>query len=111
MIEEKDKFYLEHILEAIENIESFLKDKSKDDFLSDKMLQSAIIRQLEIIGEASKRISAKKKEQSPQTEWKNIAGIRDVLIHDYFGIDLESIWNTLSINIPELKIEIGKILQ
>ena len=110
MIEDKDKFYLEHILEAIKNIDEFLNGRTKKDFFTNLMLQSAIIRQLEIIGEATKRISPLAKSKSPKTQWKNIAGFRDVLIHDYFGIDLKSVWNTLSVYIPDLKREVLKLL-
>ena len=110
MAEDKDKFYLEHILEAIENIDSFMFKKTKNDLLHDKLLQSAVIRQLEIVGEATKRVSQEKKEKSPQTEWKDIAGFRDVLIHDYFGIDMESVWNTVNVDVPALKKDIQMLL-
>jgi uncharacterized protein with HEPN domain len=70
------------------------------------MIQDAIIRQIEIIGEASKLISEKIKEKSPSIPWKDIAGMRDKLIHNYFGVDIEAVWKTIKEDIPILKKEI-----
>jgi len=110
MTENKDKLYLEHILEAISSIEVFLKGKTKTDFMADNLLQSAVIRQLTIVGEATKRIGQEQKDRSSYTQWRDIAGFRDVLVHDYFGIDLVSVWNTIEIDLPKLQIEIIKLL-
>jgi len=110
MTENKDILYLEHILEAIGSIEGFLKGKAKVDFMADNLLQSAVIRQLTVIGEATKRISHEQKNKSSYTQWKDIAGFRDVLVHDYFGIDLESVWNTVETDLPLLKMEVTKLL-
>jgi len=106
----KDDFiFLEHILESIRNIREFSKGLSKGEFTKSRLKQSAIIRELEIIGEASKNLSENFKKKHKIIEWKIIAGFRDKLIHHYFGIELERIWNVLKKDLPKLKEEIKKI--
>jgi len=73
------------------------------------LIQDAVIRQIEIIGEASKLISNKIKSKSPKTPWKDIAGMRDKLIHGYFGVDLDAVWETVKKDIPPLKKDIKKL--
>jgi len=97
--------FIEHIIENIEDIESFTKKVNKRDFLENKEKQNAIIRSLEIIGEAVKNISPEIKSKYPKTPWKEIAVTRDKISHHYFGVDLELIWKILEKNIPELKRE------
>ena len=89
-----DMVYLRHIMDAITKIESYA-CVGKEEFLSVSHWQDAIIRNLEVIGEATKRISKPLKEKYPGVPWRNVAGLRDVLIHDYMGVDLESIWNVV----------------
>lgn len=81
-----DRVYLTHILECIANIEDYTSGWEKA-FLNSKMIQDAVIRNLEIIGEATKRISQELKTQNSDMPWREMAGLRDVLIHDYFGVD------------------------
>jgi len=102
---------MEHILESIKNIESFMEKVSKESFFKDKEKQSAIIRQIEIIGEAVKNLPLEFKEKYPKIPWKDIAGMRDKLLHHYFGVDLEKVWVTLEGDIPKLKEEIISILK
>lgn len=104
-----DSIFIKHILESIEYIERFSKNLSKDDFLRDRLKQSAVIRELEIIGEASKNLSVKFRKENNTIEWNLIAGFRDKLIHHYFGINLERVWNILEKDLPNLKKEIEKI--
>lgn len=82
------KIFLEHILQSIEAIEDYVKDLTKDDFLNSPIVQDAVIRRIEIIGEASKNLPEDFKNEHPEVLWKDIAGMRDILIHKYFGIDL-----------------------
>ena len=98
----KDCVYLHHILDAIEKIESYT-DVGKDTFMSTAHWQDATIRNLEIIGEAVKRLSNEFKARNTTIPWRNVAGLRDVLIHDYMGVDLESVWEVVQANLPELK--------
>lgn len=101
--------FIEHILQNIKDIENFSKDLKEEDFLKDKLKQNAIIRSLEVIGEAIKNIPESFRDSYPNIPWKDIAGMRDKLMHHYFGIDLELVWKSLKEDIPLLKDELLKI--
>jgi len=102
--------FLNDIVAACLDIIDFVGDMDYDTFVQDKKTCSAVIRQFEIIGEAAKNVSDAIKEQYPKVAWKDIAGMRDRLIHGYFGIDLHLVWDTITIKIPELESSIRKIL-
>tara|TARA_Y100000310_G_scaffold189745_1_gene189715 strand:+ start:824 stop:1165 length:342 start_codon:yes stop_codon:yes gene_type:complete len=103
--------FVEDILECVENIENFTKGISKKKFLEDTEKQYAVVRGINIIGEAVKNIPNSFREKYPQIEWKKIAGSRDVLIHAYFGVNLDKVWNVIREEIPKLKKEIENILE
>lgn len=105
----RDKAYLHHILDAIQKIESYV-IVGRDVFMSTSHWQDAVIRELEIMGEATKHISESLRVQYPDVPWKRIAGLRDVLIHDYMGVDLDAVWEITQKSLPELKQQIEKIL-
>ena len=107
----KPELYVNDILEAIKLIEDFTKGYSKEQFFHDKLHQSAVIRQLEIIGEATKHLASHFKKKYPEIEWKGIAGMRDVLIHAYFGVNLEKVWHAVKEEVPKLKKQIQEILK
>lgn len=104
-----NSLYLNNIKEYIENIESYTNGREKA-FFENTMIQDAVIRNLEIIGEATKRLSSDLRTQYNQVPWRQIAGLRDVLIHDYLRIDLEEVWAVVQEELPELKIQINHIL-
>jgi uncharacterized protein with HEPN domain len=104
-----DKLYLTHILECIENIEDYTRD-GYSAFIQDKKSQDAVIRNFEIMGEATKRISQDLKQAHPDTPWRDMAGFRDVLIHDYARVVLGVVWDAV-LELPKLKREIEAILQ
>jgi uncharacterized protein with HEPN domain len=95
--------FIEDILTCIEKIERYTKGFSFEEFCKNDMVVDAVIRNFEIIGEATKKIPQEVKEKYPYVEWKEATGFRDVLIHEYFGIDLEAMWDTIIKNIPLLK--------
>lgn len=89
------KIFLEHILQSIESIENYVENQTKEDFLNFPLVQDAAIRRIEIIGEASKNLPEDFKNKHPNVLWKDIAGMRDILIHKYFGINLELTWEVI----------------
>ncbi|PIN91242.1 hypothetical protein COU57_01430 [Candidatus Pacearchaeota archaeon CG10_big_fil_rev_8_21_14_0_10_32_14] len=105
-----DSVFLKHILENIDDISEFTKNITKKDFLSNKEKQNAVVRSLEVIGEAAKNISETMKEKYPKVPWKEIIGTRDKIIHHYFGVDLDIVWDIIKINLPDLNKNIKKII-
>ena len=97
------KLYLSHIIKAIDTIQEYLKGFSHDDFLKDEKTQDAVIRNLEIIGEASSKLEQEFIKQLPQIPWRDIKDFRNKLIHDYWELNLEVIWEAVTKEIPQLK--------
>ena len=105
------KVYLDDIKDAIQHILKYTKGVSFLQFSIDEMMYDAVVRQLAIIGEAAKNLPVSIKEKYPSIEWKKIAGLRDILIHAYFGIDTKIIWDIVITKIPELKHTINKMTE
>ena len=98
----RDPLYLRHIRDAIAKIESYI-SVGRDEFMKTSHWQDAVIRQLEIVGEATKRLSQALRDRYPEIPWRQVAGLRDVLIHDYAQVDLQAVWQITQIELPELK--------
>lgn len=105
-----DKERILHILDAIKNIEDFTKDLSYDEYLDDFKLRLAVVKLFEIIGEAVSAISTEIQEENPDVEWAVVKSVRNVLVHEYFGIDYKVIWNSIQENLPTLKKNLQGIL-
>lgn len=103
--------YLRDIIDAVDKIEKFTEGIDSEGFYDDDKTAYAVIRALEIIGEATKKVPQNIKQRYPKVPWREMAGIRDKLIHDYFGVNLEVIWRTVQEDLPTLKPRILQILQ
>lgn len=104
-----DLVYLQHIRDAIQKIVSYT-TSGKKAFVSDSRTQDAVIRNLQIIGEAVKKVSASLREKHPDIPWKQIAGMRDEMIHAYFGVDLDIVWSVVERDLPPLKNKVETLL-
>ncbi len=109
MKEKEDFVFLEHMLESIEAIEKFAKGLTLEALHRNRLRKSAIVRELEIIGEAVKNVSPQLREKHKEIPWKKVAGTRDLITHRYFGVDLEVIFDIIKKDIPKLKKQIEKI--
>jgi len=104
-----DELYLQHMLEAVTKIETYTA-VGRDEFMATSHWHDAAIRQLEIVGEATKRLSNHLKERNPDIPWRRIAGLRDILIHNYMGVDLNAVWEITQKDVPRLKQRVEEIL-
>jgi uncharacterized protein with HEPN domain len=107
----EDTIYLSHIVEAISRIEKYSFNLTKTDFMKNELVQAGSIRELEIIGEATKHLSESFKSKYSDVPWKKISGMRDKLIHDYFGVDIDAVWETIQKDIPDLQKKIQAIMK
>jgi uncharacterized protein with HEPN domain len=105
-----DKIRLQHIYDAILEIESYLIKKEFADFIENSMMRFACIKQMEIIGEASNHITSVTKSKFSQVEWSQIVGMRNVFVHEYFGVDSHLVWEIIKNDIPDLKVKIKEII-
>jgi uncharacterized protein with HEPN domain len=105
-----DRIYLLHVRDAIQHILEYTAT-GKESFFADRKTQDAVVRNLEIIGEATKRLSNSLKNAHPDISWKPIAGMRDKLIHDYFGVNLQLVWDVVERDLPVLKLKVAQLLQ
>jgi len=105
------EIFLRHILDSINEIENYTQDFDSKSFYKAKQTQDAVIRRLEIIGEAVKNLSKSFRDEHEHISWLKIAGIRDVLIHNYFGVDLILVWKIITKDLPTLKRQITDILK
>ena len=105
---DRDRLFLAHILEAIADIQSFIA-AGRDGFMADRKTQSAVVRQLEIIGEAVKNLSAALTARESAVPWRQIAGARDRLIHGYFKVDLDAVWAMVEQDLPTLRENVRRI--
>jgi uncharacterized protein with HEPN domain len=105
-----DRGYLEHIRLAAEIIAEHLRGIDEDEFMLSRLIQDAVIRELQIVGEATKRLSQGFRQRNPDVPWQDIAGMRDKLVHDYFGVDLEAVWLAATEDVRELLGHVCRIL-
>lgn len=109
MTEKEQAVFIRHIIESIEKIEQFSRGISKESLKDDELRQYAIVRAIEIIGEAVKNLSKEFKEKHKDIPWREIIGTRDIMIHKYFGVDLEIVWDIIKHNLPDLKKKLKSI--
>ena len=105
-----DQLYLIHISECIERIETYVSGIDKRAFMASSLVQDAVIRNLQIMAESARRVSDRLKEAQPRIDWHKIAGFRNILVHDYLGVDTERVWNIIENEIPVLKKAVHEMM-
>ena len=105
-----DRVYLEHILECIRHVTEFTR-QGREAFLSDRKTQDAVLRNLQTLGESTRRLSDTIKNRHPEVDWRAVAAFRNVLVHDYLGLDLYEVWEIVEHDLPDLKPKVEAILR
>jgi len=105
-----DRLYLEHILECIRHVTEFTR-QGREAFLSDRKTQDAVLRNLQTLGESTRRLSDTIKNRHPEVDWRAVAAFRNVLVHDYLGLDLYEVWEIVEHDLPDLKPKVEAILR
>ncbi len=113
MVQDRDHVYLQHILEEIDRIHLFLADTAMEDFLTSDITEThyAVVRSLEIIGEAATKLSNELKEKYSQVPWASMVGMRNKIIHEYMGVDYQVVWETIVSDLPQLKVVVEELLK
>jgi uncharacterized protein with HEPN domain len=101
--------YLQHVLDALERIQRYTVD-GREAFLASSLVSDAVVRNLEVVGEAVKQLPPEVRDLAPEVPWRRIAGMRDVLIHEYFGVDLEVVWRVVEVELPLLRDAVRRVL-
>jgi uncharacterized protein with HEPN domain len=103
--------FVQDILDTINDVENFIDGMDFEDFIKDKKTVYSLVRAIEIIGEATKNVPELIRTKYPDVPWKKMAGMRDRLVHQYFGVDLEILWETAKEDVPQLKVPLSKVLE
>ncbi len=105
-----DKLYLIHMSECINRVNKYTTG-GRDEFMSQSLIQDAVVRNLQVMAESSKRISDERKNRHLEVDWQEISGFRNILVHDYLGVDLELVWNIVTNELPGLEMAILSMLK
>jgi uncharacterized protein with HEPN domain len=106
-----DRVYLMHIRDSLREVQTFIRGESYESFLKNRMVQNAVMRSFEVVGEAARLISSELRESHPEVPWRLMSDFRNKLIHDYFGLDLEVIWRTATEDTPVLLQQIDELIE
>ena len=106
----RDKSRLDHMLQAIERIRRYTKGKTFEDFIADDMMYYAVVKNIEILGEASNMLTEEFRKEHPQTPWKQVNGMRNYIVHEYFQVDNNVVWDVVTNDLPVLEQQITEYL-
>lgn len=106
----RDRLRLQHMLDACDALTEFTTGRSEDDLLTDKMLLSAVSRQIEIIGEAANMLTNELRGRHPEVPWKQIVGMRHKIIHEYFAVQTDTVWDVVQNDVPVLRVQLAAII-
>jgi uncharacterized protein with HEPN domain len=105
-----DRERLRDILEAIERIERYT-SKGREEFMQDELIQTWVVHHIQIIGEAARKLSEETRSEYDEVPWPAIIAMRNILVHDYFSVDIDEVWSTIERDLPPLKVEVSSILE
>ena len=107
----RDNLFIEDILDAMNKIFKYTEEMDKEEFKKNQLVIDAVLRNIEIVGEAANKVSNEMKSDYQDIPWSKMIGLRNIVIHDYFGVDLDIIWEVITVNLPETKPKIKEILK